>query len=332
MRKAPLLMLLVASRLVGLDFDTSEFEVLSHLQGLNWGYSDFTAGIDHFGIDAEGLLYTWDKYNGLFKVLTIEESSAVEAIPLTAEFANDTGYRVALAGQYVVIRNSYAPFIVLDLPTGQGVEISLPAQGLSSQPADYSWVMIDDLLFYEPRNVAEYHTFQIIETDDGLEAVYRDPDETRAFIEETYSGTEGFHYDNEGYLFYGNRLVTANGDTFIAYFGQERLGSDEVPNLRRSDATLVGVDEMGNYYWQIGRLILIYDADGRGVKAIGFDAVPEMGRLQIDPHGNIYVLSYGGLTPGQLDLLWIENTWSTPTAGAAESPEGTAQVAQAGPS
>lgn len=57
MRKVVLLILLVASRLAALEFDSAEFEV--QLQGLNWGYSDFTAGIDHFAIEASSNPRQW---------------------------------------------------------------------------------------------------------------------------------------------------------------------------------------------------------------------------------------------------------------------------------
>lgn len=314
-----LLLVCLGASVAAFDFDATEFQPLRPIEGVSWNHLEFTSLVDHYVVEESGVILTWDKSDGWVK--RVQPDGVVEyLVPMSGSFDRTSSYALAESGQYLMVEQYIGTFIIANLETGRFIELRFPDHGLSASPLDFGAVMLSDLLVYEPNDAREFHSFQIIETDNNIDALYRDPDETRAFIDETYEGTAEFHYDSEGYLFYGERLVTTNGDTFIASFGQERIGAEEARNLRRSDATLIGVDAMGNYYWQIGRLILIYDRNGRVVKAIGYAAVPHGGGLQIDLDGNIYLLNPGGITPGVFHLLWIENTWSTQTSGGWSTP------------
>ena len=79
--------------------------------------------------------------------------------------------------------------------------------------------------------------------------------------------------------------------------------------LDSSDTVLIGVGQELNYYWQRGGRIIVFRSDGSVLHRIRIEYDENRGRLQIDPTGNVYALSYGGITPGQLDLLWIERDW-----------------------
>lgn len=312
-----LLLLLFAGLSVGveaLEFDQVEFQHNRRIEGISWGHLDSTSLVDHFVVEETGTFMTWDKSDGWVK--RVRHDGVVEMLyQMTGSFDRISSYTLAQSGRYLTVEQYIGTYIIANLLSGLYVELRFPDLGLSASPLDFSAQMHSNLLVYEPDAEREFHTFQIVESDDGLETMYRDPHATRAFIEETYEGTDGFHYDNDGYLFFGERLVTANGETFASYFSSGNSFFEFGREISRSDARFLGVDSVGNYYWIVGRLVVVYGPFGDVEAAIGFDPVPAGGGLQIDPHGNIYVLSYGGQTPGQLDLLWIENTWSTQTSG-----------------
>ena len=232
-----------------------------------------------------------------------------ESIPIDVDSRNLAYYTAELRDERFVVYDSEGLVIVLDTDEKRTVEFSvLRRSGPQVFGQERRLSYMGDLLVDQPSDAPEYHTFQITQTEQGLEYIYRDPEQTREYIDSTYRGRGEFWFDGE-YLMYGERLVTANARTFDRYF-KNRPGYDDAGGITTtSDTSFLGMDNDGNYYWVNPLFLAVYTPTGRLLHAMRFNMVPEMGRPQIDPQGNIYILSYGGVTPGQLDLLWIERDW-----------------------
>jgi len=296
-----------SSALSGQAFEEYGFQQLLSLKGLEWGVNSYTAGIDHLAFAENGDVVVWDKVAA--RVRRISPSGQIsDGTPLANEFALRAKYTLHRAGEWLAIDQFVGSYLIVRLATGEATELRFVDYGLSSYSTHFDAVLVPPVLVYQPRDDTEYHTFQITQTEQGLEYIYRDPEQTREYIDSTYSGRDEFWFDGE-YLMYGERLVTANPRTFDRYF-KNRPGYDDAGGITTtSDTSFLGMDNDGNYYWVNPLFLAVYTPTGRLLHAMRFNMVPEMGRPQIDPQGNIYILSYGGITPGQLDLLWIERDW-----------------------
>jgi len=288
---------------LGQSFDEYSFEPFASAPGVSLA-SGQGYGIS-FLITEDSRFVTWDKADNQVEVHTLERGAEVTAHEYRYELERDTPYRISGGNDSLLIDNLNAAVTYFNLRSGQYVEIAPWDHGLETSPRG-SYVLIDTIIAYSGRQSPGTHTFQIIETEQGLEYIYRDPEQTREYIDSTYRGRGEFWFDGE-YLMYGERLVTANARTFDRLRDGRRLR--EEPMLDSSDTVLIGVDQELNYYWQRGGRIIVFRSDGSVLHRIRIEYDENRGRLQIDPTGNVYALSYGGITPGQLDLLWIERDW-----------------------
>ena len=289
---------------LGQSFDEYSFEPFASAPGVSLA-SGQGYGIS-FLITEDSRFVTWDKADNQVEVYTLERGAEVIAHEYRYELERDTPYRISGGNDSLLIDNLNAAVTYFNLRSGQYVEIAPWDHGLETSPRG-SYVLIDTIIAYSGRQSPGTHTFQITQTEQGLEYIYRDPEQTREYIDSTHRGRGEFWFDGE-YLMYGERLVTANGRTFGRYFGLGRARDVEL-ELTGGSPDFVGIDNDGNYYWNRGNFMMIFDSSGDALLYMRYAPPENKGRPQIDPQGNIYILSYGGITPGQLDLLWIERDW-----------------------
>ena len=86
-------------------------------------------------------------------------------------------------------------------------------------------VMIDKMIFINDRtrsNQLQYHSFEIVD-DFESPMVYRTPEETIEYIQNEYDGDEDLRFDDDGYLFWGDRLVAPHGRAFVKYHWDETI-------------------------------------------------------------------------------------------------------------
>lgn len=288
--------------------DEVRFTPVRTLTGLNWSVETFTSGVDHFVVLESGDVIVWDKPHGAVRRVTTN-GVVNDVFALKTGFDTQSSYLMQGDGRWLAITQYVGTAVLADVQQGTFIEIRFPRHGLSANPLDFALTFAEPLLLYESVSDGQHHSFELVASNDGLEYVYRDPAETRMYIEESSVGRNGLWFDDDGYLLYGERLVTGDPEVFDSFFSREWWYEDWRGEMRSGRPALIGVSNAGHYYWQRGRLIMVYDATGSLVGVLGYDSVPEGGALQIDPHGNIYTLSYGGVVSGELSLLWIERDW-----------------------
>lgn len=300
--------------LCGIDanaFEPYRFIEITRLPDLNWGADSSminTMGVDHVLVDDANTVYAWDKYDGQLVLMSLSDGGTTK-YQLETEYPFASQYMFAGRNGLTVITEEFLGAHVLSCDLESSLTIRFDDYGVPNTRFARRSVFVGNALFVKAGHPGAFHSFVLSQDDDHLQYIYRDPAETRVQIEEGNDPWDGFWYDDDGYLFYGERLVTPDPRVFDAYFSQFDLYDDAGGVSSSSDSRLLGVDRDGNYYWVNPLFLSVHSPDGEPIAEIQFDLLPQMGRLQIDPDGNIYTLSYGGIVPGELSLLWIERDW-----------------------
>jgi len=198
-------------------------------------------------------------------------------------------------------------------------------------PEPYSFA--DDWLIGELGDANRYFVVDLTDSDN---ARYHGSSMAAEAIRERQTRGQGLWVDDDGYLFLDERLFTRNVATFHEYFSRDRFNERSYTSLETSPAfvprglRLAGIDAAGYWYWHSNYYVFVLGPGGNLVRRLDIPEpyVFDRSGLAPDPDGNLWFLKWSrdGHT-----LYRIENTWSTPTTGAAETSETTAQIAQSGP-
>lgn len=309
------LLLVLATVTFGQGFRERTLVPLATLEGVSFGPESgvfSTIGADHFVVDDEGRVIVWDKYNEELDVFSLSgEPLAQVSFDGSPDPLTDSSYSMSIDQGRILIDTTSGWFHVVQLSPLEGQLSFRLTEVLRGGPRlDRDAVWIGNMIVAFERDTRYVHTFEIVETEDGLDYIYRNPRETIIHIRENYEGQDEFWLDRDRNLFYGQRFVTANPEAFNEYHARRSADYiDPIEMMSTSDTIFVGSDREGHQYWESGVWVSVYSADGRLVHTMRVPIGDDRGRLQIDSFGNVYALSYGGVVPGELSLLWIERDW-----------------------
>ena len=292
-----------------------EFEVMYQYE-MNMENNSF--GYNPNGYEAvapSGLLayndsfYVWDSVE--WQLVRIHPDGSLETV---AENSRIHGW-IYTNGKYLFTAAGDTRIGVNDLDSGQNIVPSFmlsddyPVSNQEISPVRLA--AIDNLIFSNSRsrsNQPQYHSFEIVD-DFESPMVYRTPEETVEYIQNEYDGEEDLRFDDDGYLFWGGRLVAPDGDSFGIY----HWGSVNVPEVWRQRAMqgqFVGWDSDDNSYWSMGSAVVVVSSQGELVAEFFGENVNRSTKSQftMTEDGTLYVLSYNG-EGEQFELMKLERFW-----------------------